>query len=184
MNTLSERDRRQISREVQLTCQPVLDHTATAGGAEAGIGGREPMHVALLFPTGTDPRSPYLALPSLAAALRDAGIRVKLHDLDIGGIHFCSSDSNWKPQAGTFGPRAIRCSIVGLSVSPNSFPISGSNTLQPCGTPPPSLTQMNGQQRERDFSTRSIFPPQRTTSVSDTASTRSDTTSPALINRA
>ena len=44
--------------------------------------------VSLLFPTGTDPRSPYLALPSLAAALRGADIAVQLHDLDIGGLHY------------------------------------------------------------------------------------------------
>jgi anaerobic magnesium-protoporphyrin IX monomethyl ester cyclase len=44
--------------------------------------------VSLLFPTGTDPRSPYLALPSLAAALRQADIRVNLHDLDIGGLEY------------------------------------------------------------------------------------------------
>jgi len=44
--------------------------------------------VALLFPPGTDPRSPYLALPCLAAHLRKAGVRVRLHDLDVSG--FCS----------------------------------------------------------------------------------------------
>src|SRR5258706_13953541 len=42
--------------------------------------------VALAFPTGTDPRSPYLALPYLAAALRTAGVDVALHDLDVGGL--------------------------------------------------------------------------------------------------
>jgi len=42
--------------------------------------------VALLFPPGTDPRSPYLALPSLAAALRRSGIEVRMHDLDISGL--------------------------------------------------------------------------------------------------
>ncbi len=44
------------------------------------------VHVALLFPTGSDPRSPYLALPCLAAHLRRHGISVSMHDLDIGGI--------------------------------------------------------------------------------------------------
>ena len=52
------------------------------------------MKVALLFPTGTDPRSPYLALPSLAAALRSAGIGVTLHDLDIGGLHYLLEPRN------------------------------------------------------------------------------------------
>jgi hypothetical protein len=42
--------------------------------------------VALAFPTGTDPRSPYLALPYLAASLRRAGVDVSMHDLDIGGL--------------------------------------------------------------------------------------------------
>ena len=50
--------------------------------------------VSLLFPTGTDPRSPYLALPSLAAALRGAGIGVNLHDLDIGGVHYLLEPQN------------------------------------------------------------------------------------------
>ena len=43
-------------------------------------------HLALLFPTGTEPRSPYLALPCLAAHLRKAGISVSMQDLDIGGL--------------------------------------------------------------------------------------------------
>jgi radical SAM superfamily enzyme YgiQ (UPF0313 family) len=42
--------------------------------------------IALVFPTGSDPRSPYLALPSLAAHLRRSGIAVSMHDLDIGGL--------------------------------------------------------------------------------------------------
>ena len=42
--------------------------------------------VALLFPPGTDPRSPYLALPSLAAGLRRSGIEVRMHDLDVSGL--------------------------------------------------------------------------------------------------
>lgn len=45
------------------------------------------MHVALLFPPATDPRSPHLALPSLAAALRAAGVRTTVRDLDLEG--FC-----------------------------------------------------------------------------------------------
>jgi hypothetical protein len=52
------------------------------------------LNVALLFPTGTDPRSPYLALPSLAATLRGAGIRTTLHDLDIGGLHYLLEPRN------------------------------------------------------------------------------------------
>ncbi|MCU0269886.1 MAG: B12-binding domain-containing radical SAM protein [Acidimicrobiales bacterium] len=44
------------------------------------------MHVALLFPPATDPRSPHLAIPSLAAFLRGAGIRVSVHDLDLAGL--------------------------------------------------------------------------------------------------
>ncbi len=41
------------------------------------------MHVALLFPPVTDPRSPHLGLPSLAAVLRGAGARVTMRDLDL-----------------------------------------------------------------------------------------------------
>lgn len=43
--------------------------------------------VTLIFPPATDPRSPHLALPSLAAVLRDAGHEVDLLDLDVGGLH-------------------------------------------------------------------------------------------------
>src|SRR5262245_46993441 len=42
--------------------------------------------VSLLFPPATDPRSPHLALPSLAAALRAAGHEVELLDLDVDGL--------------------------------------------------------------------------------------------------
>jgi hypothetical protein len=52
------------------------------------------LNVALLFPTGTDPRSPYLALPSLAATLRRAGIGTTLHDLDIGGVDYLLEPQN------------------------------------------------------------------------------------------
>jgi hypothetical protein len=44
------------------------------------------MKVLLIFPPGTDPRSPHLALPYLAAALRGAGIQTELLDLDIDGL--------------------------------------------------------------------------------------------------
>jgi hypothetical protein len=44
------------------------------------------MTVTLIFPTGTDPRSPHLALPYLAATLRRAGLEVELLDLDLGGL--------------------------------------------------------------------------------------------------
>lgn len=44
------------------------------------------MHVVLLFPSGTDPRSPHLSLPSLAAHLRSSGIRVTQRDLDLEGL--------------------------------------------------------------------------------------------------
>ena len=50
--------------------------------------------ISLFFPTGTDPRSPYLALPCLAAALRRASINVNLHDLDIGGLRAVLTPSN------------------------------------------------------------------------------------------
>jgi anaerobic magnesium-protoporphyrin IX monomethyl ester cyclase len=43
-------------------------------------------HVTLLFPPATDPRNPHLALPSLAAALRAAGVRVTMRDLDLEGL--------------------------------------------------------------------------------------------------
>jgi anaerobic magnesium-protoporphyrin IX monomethyl ester cyclase len=42
--------------------------------------------VTLIFPPGSDPRSPYLALPALASFLRNSGVSVQFHDLDIGGI--------------------------------------------------------------------------------------------------
>jgi anaerobic magnesium-protoporphyrin IX monomethyl ester cyclase len=58
--------------------------------------------VALAFPTGTDPRSPYLALPSLAATLRHAGLGVSIHDLDIGGIHFLLSRSRLEEAGSRF----------------------------------------------------------------------------------
>jgi radical SAM superfamily enzyme YgiQ (UPF0313 family) len=41
------------------------------------------MHVELLFSPGTDPRSPHLALPSLAAYLRSAGVRTTVRDVDL-----------------------------------------------------------------------------------------------------
>jgi hypothetical protein len=41
------------------------------------------MHASLLFSPGTDPRSPHLALPSLAAFLRAAGVRVSVRDVDL-----------------------------------------------------------------------------------------------------
>jgi anaerobic magnesium-protoporphyrin IX monomethyl ester cyclase len=44
------------------------------------------MKVALLFPPATDPRAPHLALPSLAASLRQAGIQTELIDLDLQGL--------------------------------------------------------------------------------------------------
>ena len=44
------------------------------------------MQVALIFPPFCDPRAPQLALPSLAAMLRRAGIGVSLHDLNLRGI--------------------------------------------------------------------------------------------------
>ena len=44
------------------------------------------MSIALLFPPGTDPRAPHLALPSLAAATRGANLKTTMWDLDIGGL--------------------------------------------------------------------------------------------------
>ena len=41
------------------------------------------MHASLLFSPGTDPRSPHLALPSLAAFLRGAGVHVSMRDVDL-----------------------------------------------------------------------------------------------------
>jgi anaerobic magnesium-protoporphyrin IX monomethyl ester cyclase len=43
--------------------------------------------VTLIFPPATDPRSPHLAIPSLAAVLREAGHEVELLDLDVNGLH-------------------------------------------------------------------------------------------------
>ena len=59
--------------------------------------------VALAFPTGSDPRSPYLALPYLSAALRGDGVRVLLDDLDIGGIRALLRPSHLEDSA-----RALR----------------------------------------------------------------------------
>jgi hypothetical protein len=42
--------------------------------------------VTLLFPPATDPRSPHLAIPSLAAALRAAGVHTTVRDLDLEGM--------------------------------------------------------------------------------------------------
>lgn len=59
--------------------------------------------VALAFPTGSDPRSPYLALPYLAAALRRAGVNVLIDDLDIGGLRALLRPSHMEESA-----RALR----------------------------------------------------------------------------
>lgn len=44
------------------------------------------MKVTLIFPPATDPRSPYLALPCLAAVLRREGVDTELLDLNIDGM--------------------------------------------------------------------------------------------------
>ena len=44
------------------------------------------MRLALIYPPIADPRAPQLALPSLAAWLRQRGISVTLHDLNVMGI--------------------------------------------------------------------------------------------------
>src|SRR5947207_354549 len=44
-------------------------------------------HAALLLAPGTDPRSPHLALPSLAAYLRNAGIRTTMRDVDLEAFY-------------------------------------------------------------------------------------------------
>jgi anaerobic magnesium-protoporphyrin IX monomethyl ester cyclase len=44
------------------------------------------MHVTLIYPPMADPRAPQLALPSLAAFLRGAGVEVDLLDLSIGSL--------------------------------------------------------------------------------------------------
>ncbi len=44
------------------------------------------MKVTLVFPPATDPRSPHLALPCLAAVLRKARVDTRLLDLDIEGM--------------------------------------------------------------------------------------------------
>ncbi len=52
------------------------------------------MTVALLFPPGADPRAPYLALPSLAAALRREGISVTMRDLNLEGLLYVLRQDN------------------------------------------------------------------------------------------
>src|SRR5207248_4643391 len=63
----------------------------TCNSRDAGIPEGAPENsmarVTLIFPPATDPRSPHLALPCLAAALRDAGCDVELLDLDVEGLH-------------------------------------------------------------------------------------------------
>src|SRR5829696_9971502 len=44
------------------------------------------MAITLLFPPGTDPRSPHLALPSLVAHLRAHGEAVEQRDLDLEAL--------------------------------------------------------------------------------------------------
>jgi anaerobic magnesium-protoporphyrin IX monomethyl ester cyclase len=44
------------------------------------------MRVTLIFPPATDPRAPHLALPYLAAVLRNAGIETQLIDADVNGL--------------------------------------------------------------------------------------------------
>lgn len=44
------------------------------------------MRIALIFPPGSDPRAPHLAIPALTAHLRQAGIEVEPVDLDIEGL--------------------------------------------------------------------------------------------------
>ncbi|WP_328978471.1 radical SAM protein [Streptomyces canus] len=44
------------------------------------------MKVTLIFPPATDPRSPHLALPSLAAVLRGSGVDTELLDADLEGM--------------------------------------------------------------------------------------------------
>lgn len=46
------------------------------------------MSVALIFPPAVDPRAPHLALPSLAAHLRQHGETVHLFDLNVGGMRY------------------------------------------------------------------------------------------------
>jgi anaerobic magnesium-protoporphyrin IX monomethyl ester cyclase len=44
------------------------------------------LYVVLLFPPAVDPRAPHLAIPSLAAALRQEGARVTAFDLNLRGM--------------------------------------------------------------------------------------------------
>src|SRR5262252_11094953 len=44
------------------------------------------MKVTLIFPPATDPRAPQLALPSLAAYLRNLGVEVTLLDLNLTSL--------------------------------------------------------------------------------------------------
>jgi len=48
------------------------------------------MKVALVFPPAADPRAPHLGIAALQAALRDAGMGVDVHDLDIQGLRALS----------------------------------------------------------------------------------------------
>jgi radical SAM superfamily enzyme YgiQ (UPF0313 family) len=57
------------------------------------------VHVTLLFPPVTDPRSPHLALPSLAASLRADGVHTVMRDLDLEGLIFLVAPENLQPAA-------------------------------------------------------------------------------------
>jgi anaerobic magnesium-protoporphyrin IX monomethyl ester cyclase len=60
---------------------PPLTEVTAKRTADALVG-----DVLLLSPPATDPRSPHLALPSLAASLRAAGVRVGMIDLALEGL--------------------------------------------------------------------------------------------------
>jgi hypothetical protein len=52
------------------------------------------MHATLLFAPGTDARSPHLAIPSLAAYLRGAGVRTTLRDVELDGVLWLLDPAN------------------------------------------------------------------------------------------
>jgi radical SAM superfamily enzyme YgiQ (UPF0313 family) len=69
------------------------------------------MKVLLAFPPGTDPRAPHLALPSLAAVLRRAGVETALLDLDVEGLLALLSPATVSDAARSIG----RAAPVGLA---------------------------------------------------------------------
>lgn len=67
------------------------------------------MHVALLFPPAVDPRAPHLAIPSLAAALKQEGARVTAMDLNLQGLLWALQRERLEGALAAVHDRLARC---------------------------------------------------------------------------